>query len=65
MDLVSVIVPIYKVEAYLDRCRQHGLAEQASDGRWHLTPEGFLVSNRIIGELQEIQDECVPLTKRR
>ena len=24
------------------------------DGRWHLTPRGFLVSNQIIGELQEL-----------
>ena len=51
------LLPFDPLEAYLDRCRQHGLAEQSPDGRWHLTPEGFLVSNRIIGELQEIQEE--------
>ena len=24
--------------------------------RWHFTPEGFLLSNRLIGELQEVQE---------
>ena len=31
---------------------RHGLA-QRTEGGWRLTPEGFLVSNRIIVELQE------------
>ena len=36
------------VEAVLERCRQAGYARRTEAG-WHLTPEGFLVSNRIIG----------------
>ena len=24
--------------------------------RWHFTPEGFLLSNRLIGELLELQE---------
>ena len=36
------------VEAVLERCRQAGDARRTEAG-WHLTPEGFLVSNRIIG----------------
>lgn len=35
------------------------------DGRWILTPKGFLVSNQIIGLLQEAQDRSEPLAKKR
>ena len=30
---------------------------QRRDGRWHLTPQGFLLSNQLIGELLEIQEK--------
>ena len=40
------------LEAKLGLYEQHGLAERTANG-WHLTPKGFLVSNQIIGELQE------------
>ena len=33
---------------FLDQCAKAGYAV-AEDGRWHLTPRGFLVSNQIIG----------------
>lgn len=33
---------------FLTECRQAGYAVE-EDGRWHLTPKGFLVSNQIIG----------------
>ena len=32
----------------LEQCRQNGYACE-EEGRWHLTPKGFLVSNQIIG----------------
>ena len=35
------------------------------DGHWILTPKGFLVSNQIIGLLQEAQDRSEPLAKKR
>ena len=35
-------------EPFLNQCVQAGYAVQ-EDGRWHLTPTGFLVSNQIIG----------------
>lgn len=38
--------------ALLRQCAQRGLAEE-TDGGWHLTPKGFLVSNQIIGLLQD------------
>ena len=33
---------------FLNQCAQAGYAVE-EDGRWHLTPRGFLVSNQIIG----------------
>ena len=39
------------------------LAQKASTGNWHLTPEGFLVSNSIISDLLLIQERSTPLTR--
>ena len=39
---------------FLERCRQSGYAVEESDGSWHLTPQGFLLSNQIIGEMLDI-----------
>ena len=39
--------------ARLETYAAHGLAQRTEQG-WHLTPRGFLVSNQIIGELQEV-----------
>ena len=36
-------------------CQRLGWAEQVGR-RWHFTPEGFLLSNRLIGELLELQE---------
>ena len=35
------------------------------NGRWSLTPEGFLVSNEIIARLQLAQEKSEPLAKKR
>lgn len=40
---------------FLERCAEAGYA-RSSHGRWVLTPEGFLVSNQIIGGLLQILD---------
>ena len=34
-------------------------------GRWVLTPTGYLLSNQIIGRLQEVQENSEPLAKKR
>ena len=44
------------IEAKLLTYEHHGWAVR-ENGRWHLTPQGFLLSNRLIGELLEVQEE--------
>jgi oxygen-independent coproporphyrinogen-3 oxidase len=44
------------LEALLREYADHGLAVQKDDGSWRLTPEGFLLSNQIIGALLEAQE---------
>jgi oxygen-independent coproporphyrinogen-3 oxidase len=41
----------------LELFESRGFAEQAGH-RWHFTPEGFLLSNRLIGELLDCFDEA-------
>ena len=44
--------PIYEIELQdCPYCRGTGTVEDEQG--WHLTPKGFLVSNRIIGLLQD------------
>ena len=45
------------LEKALMRYRELHLAVKTYDGRWHLTPEGFLLSNTIISELLLIQEQ--------
>ena len=59
------LLPFAPLEQALMEAREQGLAIKTIDGRWHLTPEGFLLSNTLISDLLLIQDECPPLTKRR
>ena len=59
------LLPFAPLEEALRRHADKGLASQAPDGRWYLTPEGFLVSNSIITDLLMIQEKCQPLAKKR
>ena len=59
------LLPFAPLEAALKNHADKGLASQAPDGRWYLTPEGFLVSNSIITDLLMIQEKCEPLAKKR
>jgi oxygen-independent coproporphyrinogen-3 oxidase len=58
------LLPFQPLEDALQRCAQHRLAAKSSNGNWHLTPEGFLVSNSIISDLLLIQDGSNPLARR-
>ncbi len=51
------LLPFAPLEQHLLRCRDQGYAVKTYDGRWHLTPNGFLVSNSIISDLLLIQDQ--------
>ncbi len=59
------LLPFAPLEKALYRCKESGFAVRTFDGRWHLTPEGFLISNSIISDLLLIQDRSNPLSKRR
>ena len=59
------LLPFEPLQASLEACKERGLAAKTFDGRWHLTPTGFLVSNSIISDLLLIQETCQPLGKRR
>ncbi|MBE6989834.1 MAG: radical SAM family heme chaperone HemW [Ruminococcaceae bacterium] len=56
--------PFAPLESLLQTYASHGLAEATVDG-WRLTPQGFLVSNQIIGAILEAmgQDEACRLEK--
>ena len=58
------LLPFAPLEKLLLRCREEGLAQKTYDGRWHLTPKGFLVSNSIISDLLLIQERTRPLGKQ-
>ena len=47
LDLSTLGEDTREAEAVLEECARHGLA-QGENGRWRLTPQGFLVSNAVI-----------------
>ena len=51
------LLPFAPLLETLQVCKQRGLATQTYDGRWHLTPTGFLLSNSIISDLLLIQEK--------
>ena len=51
------LMPFAPLERELQACKERGLATQTFDGRWHLTPEGFLLSNSIISDLLILQEQ--------
>ena len=59
------LLPFAPLEKALVQCRSRGHALRGSDGRWHLTAEGFLLSNSILSDLLLIQEKTKPLAKRR
>ena len=49
---------------FLQKCEAAGYAV-SEDGRWHLTPKGFMLSNQVILTLLEAQQRSKPLAQRR
>ena len=58
------LLPFAPLEKAMQAFKERGWAEKTYDSRWHLTPEGFLVSNTIISDLLLIQERTKPLGKR-
>lgn len=54
------LLPFAPLEKVLVQCRSRGHALRGGDGRWHLTAEGFLLSNSIISDLLLIQEKTRP-----
>ena len=59
------LLPFDPIQRYLEQCRSRGQAVHTENDHWHLTAEGFLLSNSIISDLLMIQDDSEPLAKRR
>ena len=59
------LLPFDPIEKALIECRSRGHALRGGDGRWHLTAEGFLLSNSIISDLLLIQEQSRPISRRR
>ena len=59
------LLPFGPLQKVLEKHKEQGLAAKTFDGRWHLTPNGFLVSNSIISDLLLVQEKCKPIARRR
>ncbi len=59
----NFLLPFAPVEDILERNRRLGYAVRTEDGRWHLTPKGFLISNTILSDLLIAQENSAPLRK--
>ena len=57
------LLPFEPLEKVLLRCKEARLADKTFDGRWRLTPKGFLVSNSIISDLLLEQEQSPIITK--
>ena len=58
------LLPFGPLEEALEAQRDYGNAVKADDGRWRLTPKGYLVSNAIISDLLNIQDTTQSLRRK-
>ena len=58
------LMPFAPLEAKLEQYKSQGYAAKTFDGRWHLTPTGFYISNYIISDLQLIQDKYMSASEK-
>ena len=61
----TYLLPFAPLEQLPTTYAQRDLAKKEENGRWRLTPKGFLVSNAILVELLEVQQKSSPLAKIR
>ena len=52
------MLPFDPLEKILRKHEAYARATQSNDGRWSLTPKGYLISNDIISDLLIAQDEA-------
>ena len=57
-------LPFAPLEKELEKQQQFSLASKSPDGRWRLTPKGYLVSNSIISDLLAVQDSTQMLHRQ-
>lgn len=60
----NFLMPFQPLQRVIDKLEPEGMFRQ-EDGRWGLTPKGYLVSNQIIGTMLEAQEHSTPLAKKR
>ncbi len=60
----TFLMPFDPLEQVLTLYGGRGLTRQVND-RWRFTPQGFLVSNQLIGQLIEAQRKSTPLSPHR
>ena len=60
----TFMMPFSPLEKLLLQFQRQGFAVQ-NEGRWRLTPKGLLLSNQLIVQLLEAQQESAPLSGRR
>ena len=59
------LLPFDDIEAALEKSRSLGYAVCSAEGRWRLTPKGYLISNDIITDLLLIQDKSQQMQRFR
>ena len=59
------LLPFDPLKDVLERYRARRYVSISESGRYHLTPEGFLISNSIISALLLAQEQSEPLARRR
>ena len=57
--MIIAMLPFFLLAMYEKR----GLAEKQDNGRWRLTAKGFMVSNSILVQMLEAQQNSKPLAK--
>ena len=59
----TFLLPFEPLEKLLVTYPSRDLAVKEDTGRWRLTPKGFMVSNSIILQLLEVQQQSKPLSR--